>query len=65
MVIAEGVTSSGVRYRICDDCMARRGTPEYERAAERQRRAAYNILKGWAEHGMQEDGHGNDERRGA
>ena len=62
-VIAEGVTSNGVRYRICDDCMARRGTPEYERAAERQRRAAYDILRGWAErHEGEEGNHGHDDR---
>ena len=65
-IIAEGVTSNGTRYIIRDDCIAPRGSARERQIIEDQRRAAYDILKGWAEcHGMQEDGHGNDERRGA
>ena len=43
-VIATYVTKRGVTVRVCDDCMARRGTPEYDRIVDEQRRAAYNIL---------------------
>lgn len=49
-VIASGVTSNGVRYRICDDCMLTPGTDEWKAAVEHQRRVAHDILKGWAEH---------------
>lgn len=49
MIIAEGVTSNGCRYIIRDDCIAPRGSELERRHIEAQRRAAYDILKGWAE----------------
>ena len=48
-IVAEGVTSNGFRYFIHDDYMAARGSEEERRVIEMQRRAAHNILKGWAE----------------
>ena len=49
MIIAEGVTSNGCRYIIRDDCLAPRGSELERWHIEAQRRAAYDILKGWAE----------------
>ncbi len=65
MNIANGVTRNGCRYIIRDDSMAPRGSELERHHIETQRRAAYDILKGWAEHGMQENRNGDDERRGA
>lgn len=47
-VIAEK-TVNGVHVRICDDCMKPKGTPEWEQAADNQRRIAYDILRKWGE----------------
>lgn len=44
-VIATYTTRNGVTVRVHDDCMARRGTPEYDRIVDEQRRAAYTILR--------------------
>jgi|GEM_PF-5374272 len=43
-IVKVGVTSSGVRYTIHDDCMAMPGTAEYERIAKEQCRIAHSIL---------------------
>ena len=65
-VIASGVAGKGIVFRIHDDNLLPRGSPEWERAAAHQRMVAYEILKKWGDHhGTEEYGNDHDERRGA
>ena len=44
MMLPPMKVSTGVTVIICTDRAAKRGTPEYDRIAEMQRRAAHAIL---------------------
>lgn len=44
MIIAQGVTSNGVRYTIHDDCAAPKGSAEEAQIIQEQRRIAYKIM---------------------
>ena len=49
MIVAQGVTAGGVRYRVFDDSAAPRGSAEGARRVDEQRRAAWMILRAEAE----------------
>ena len=62
MAVIDERTVNGVRVRICDDCLIPSGTPEWHRTVERQRRVAYDILRGWVEkNGGKETGNCDDD----
>ena len=58
MIVAQGVTAGGVRYRVFDDSAAPQGSAEGARRVDEQRRAAWMILRAeaeWEEIGNEED----------
>ena len=63
MMVCEGKTRNGVRYKVFNDCAAPRGSKEERLFEENQRRIAREILRAAAERMENNGGNGSTDGR--